>query len=135
DVRDKPGAGAAGGLGAALITLGATVESGAGIVRGLTGLDRAMDDVQLGVAGEGSFDFQALRGKLAGRVGSAAGGRGRPWLVLAGQVDVGRRRAAAVGVERAYSVAEHAGSVRASLADPAGTLAALARDVAGQWLL
>jgi glycerate kinase len=135
DVRAKPGAGAAGGLGAALITLGATVESGAGIVRGLTGLDRAMDDVQLVVTGEGSFDFQSLRGKLAVSVASAAAERGLPCLVLAGQVDVGRRRAAAVGVERAYSVAEHAGSVRASLADPAGTLAALAHDVAGQWRL
>jgi glycerate kinase len=38
-------------------------------------------------------------------------------------------------VERAYSVAEHAGSVEASLADPAGTLAALAVQVAGRWRL
>src|SRR3954471_12969302 len=47
DVRDVESAGAAGGLGAALIALGATVESGAGLVRRLTGLDTALADAQL----------------------------------------------------------------------------------------
>jgi glycerate kinase len=133
DVRDEPGAGAAGGLGAALLALGATVESGAGIVRRLTGLDRAMDRVDLVVTGEGSFDWQSLRGKLVTSVAAAAAERGLACVALAGQVAVGRRQAAAAGVERAYSVAERAGSVDASMADPAGTLSALATDVARQW--
>jgi glycerate kinase len=135
DVRDDPGAGAAGGLGAALLALGATVESGAGLVRRLTGLDEAMDQVDLVVTGEGSFDWQSLRGKLAVSVASAAAERGLPCLVLAGQVSVGKREAAAAGIEKAFAVAEHAGSVRRSMADPAGTLAALAEDVAKQWRL
>jgi glycerate kinase len=133
DVRDEQGAGAAGGLGAALIALGATVESGAGVVRRLTGLDGALDAAQLVITGEGSFDFQSLRGKLVTRVAGAAGERGVPCVVLAGQVSVGRRRAAAAGVDHAYSVAEHAGSAEASLADPAGTLTALAKHVSAQW--
>jgi glycerate kinase len=133
DVRDEPGAGAAGGLGAALLALGATVESGAGIVRRLTGLDAAMAGVALVVTGEGSFDWQSLRGKLVTSVAGAAAERGLPCVVLAGQVSVGRRQAAAAGVERAYAVAEHAGSVGASMADPTGTLAALAEEVARQW--
>jgi glycerate kinase len=135
DVRDQPGAGAAGGLGAALLALGATLESGAGLVRRLTGLGPAMDEVGLVITGEGSFDRQSLHGKLVTSVAAAASERGLPCLALAGQVSVGRRQAAAAGVERAYSVAEHAGSVEASLADPAGTLAALAGQVAGQWRL
>lgn len=133
DVRDVPGAGAAGGLGAALIALGASVESGAGVVRRLTGLDDALDQAQLVVTGEGSFDFQSLRGKLVTRVAGAASERAVPCLVLAGVVSVGRRRAAAAGVDHAYSVSEHVGSAEASLADPAGTLTALAAHVAGQW--
>ena len=135
DIRDEPGAGAAGGLGAALIALGATVESGAGVVRRLTGLDKALDQAQLVVTGEGSFDFQSLRGKLVTRVSGAASERGVPCLVLAGQVSVGRRRAASAGVEQAYSVAEHVGSAEASIADPAGTLTQLAKHVSGQWRL
>jgi glycerate 2-kinase len=133
DIRDEQGAGAAGGLGAALIALGAEVTSGAGMVRELTGLDAALDAAQLVLTGEGSFDFQSLRGKLVTRVAGAASERGVPCVVLAGQVSVGRRRAAAAGVERAYSVAEHVGSAEASLADPAGTLSQLAEHVSTQW--
>jgi glycerate kinase len=102
-------------------------------VRRLTGLDAAMAGVGLVVTGEGSFDWQSLRGKLVTSVAGAAAERGLPCVVLAGQVSVGRRQAAAAGVERAYAVAEHAGSVGASMADPTGTLAALAEEVARQW--
>jgi glycerate kinase len=133
DVRDEPGAGAAGGLGAALLALGAERVSGAGLVRELTGLDQAVATADLVITGEGSFDWQSLRGKLVTSVAEAAAARGVPVLVLAGQVAVGRRQAASVGVAAMYSVTEHAGSVEASMADPAGTLSALAEDVAGEW--
>lgn len=133
DVRDEPGAGAAGGLGAALLALGAVRCSGAALVRELTGLDQALDGATIAITGEGSFDWQSLRGKLVTSVAAGAAERGLPCLVLAGQVAVGRREAAAAGVDAAYSVAEHAGSVETSLADPAGTLEALAVSVATQW--
>jgi glycerate kinase len=133
DVRDEPGAGAAGGLGAALLALGARRVSGAGLVRELVGLDTELDKAQLAITGEGSFDWQSLRGKLITAVARGAADRGLPCLVLAGQVSVGRREAASVGVDAAYGVAEHAGGVEASMADPAGTLAALAEHVARQW--
>jgi glycerate kinase len=133
DVRDEPGAGAAGGLGAALLACGAQRVSGAGLVRELVGLDAELDKAQLAVTGEGSFDWQSLRGKLITAVARGAADRGLPCLVLAGQVSVGRREAAAVGVDAAFGVAEHAGGVAASMADPAGTLAALAEHVARQW--
>ncbi|WP_053719981.1 glycerate kinase family protein [Saccharothrix sp. NRRL B-16348] len=133
DVRDRPGAGAAGGLGAALMALGAEVASGAGMVRELTRLDEALDHADLAVTGEGSFDWQSLRGKLVTAVASGSAERGVPCVVLAGQVTVGRREAAAAGVQETYAVAEHAGSVERSLADPAGTLADLAARVARHW--
>lgn len=133
DVRDEPGAGAAGGLGAALLACGARQVSGAGLVRELVGLDAELDSAGLAVTGEGSFDWQSLRGKLITAVARAAADRGVPCVVLAGQVSVGRREAAAAGVDSAYSVSEDAGGVEASMADPAGTLAALAERVAKRW--
>lgn len=133
DVRDLPGAGAAGGLGAALLALGARRVSGAGLVRALIGFDAAVADADLVVTGEGSFDWQSLRGKLVTMVAGAAAERGVPCVVLAGQVAVGRRQAASIGVDEAHAVAEHAGSVEAALADPAGTLTALATQVAANW--
>ncbi len=48
-----PGAGAAGGLGAALLALGGRVVSGIGLVRDLTGLDAALDAADLVITGEG----------------------------------------------------------------------------------
>ncbi|MDN5919719.1 MAG: glycerate kinase [Pseudonocardia sp.] len=136
DVRDEPAAGAAGGLGAALLALGARRESGAGLVRTLTGLDAELDaaaaDGGLAVTGEGSFDWQSLRGKLITVVARGAAARGMACLVLAGQVSVGRREAGAAGVDTAYAVADACG-LEASLADPAGTLASLAEQVARRW--
>lgn len=133
ELAGTAGAGAAGGLGAALLACGAEQVSGAGLVRELCGLDSALDNADLVVTGEGSFDWQSLRGKLITSVAEAAAARGLPCLVLAGQVSVGRREAASVGVQDAYSVAEHVGSVAASLADPAGGLSAVAAHVAAQW--
>ncbi|HEY0496948.1 MAG TPA: glycerate kinase [Kutzneria sp.] len=133
DVHDRRGAGAAGGLGAGLLAIGAEFTSGSALVRTLTKLDEALEQARLAITGEGSFDWQSLRGKLITAVAAGAAERGIPCLVLAGQVSVGRREAGAVGVEQSYAVAEHAGSVAAAMADPAGTLAALAADVAGQW--
>lgn len=128
-----PGAGAAGGLGAALLALGGRRVSGANLVRELAGLDAALDHADLVLTGEGRFDWQSLRGKLVTAVAGAAAERGLPCLVLAGQVEVGRREAAAIGIEEAYSVAEHVGGVPAALADPGGTLGELASAVAARW--
>jgi glycerate kinase len=133
ELAATPGTGAAGGLGAALVACGAQQVSGAGLVRELCGLDAALDNADLVLTGEGSFDWQSLRGKLITSVAEAAAARGLPCLVLAGQVSVGRREAASVGVQDAYSVAEHVGGVDASLADPAGALSALAARVGAQW--
>lgn len=133
DVRDEPGSGAAGGLGAALLACGATRVSGAGLVRELVGLDAELDRAGLAITGEGSFDWQSLRGKLVTSVARGAADRGVPCVVLAGQVSVGHREAAAAGVDSAYSVADDAGGVTTSMADPAGTLAALAERVAARW--
>lgn len=132
-LADRPGAGAAGGLGAALLALGGVRESGVALVAAAVGLAGALAGADLVLTGEGSFDFQSLRGKVAGGVAAAAVEEAVPCLVLAGQVSVGRQQAAAAGVEAAYSVAEQAGSVQAALAQPADRLADLAAGVARQW--
>jgi glycerate 2-kinase len=132
-LAELPGAGAAGGLGAAVFALGGVRRPGFELVSEVVGLPAALERADLVLTGEGSFDFQSLRGKVASGVAAAAAERGVPCLVLAGQVSVGRREAAAAGVEAAYSVADEAGSVAAALARPADRLADLAARVAGRW--
>ncbi len=99
-----PGAGAAGGLGAAILACGGRLTSGFDLVREFTGLDAALDDCDLVVTGEGSFDDQSLRGKVVSGVAAAARDRGLPCVVLAGRVEVGQRDALEAGVSESYSL-------------------------------
>ena len=131
-VRDRPGAGAAGGLGAALLALGARREPGIALVQRLVGLADRLARADLVLTGEGTFDFSSLSGKVVSGVAASAVAAAVPCLVLAAVVRVGRREAAAAGVEAAYSVSETVG-VERSLARPAEELAALAARVARQW--
>jgi glycerate kinase len=128
-----PGAGAAGGLGYALLALGASRSPGIGLVLDAVGLRRQVAAADLVVTGEGAFDWQSLRGKAAAGVAVTAAEAGVPCLVLAGQVTVGRREQAAAGIDAAYAVADVVGSVDAALRDARGGLAALAERVAGTW--
>ncbi|MEV8515553.1 glycerate kinase [Dactylosporangium sp. NPDC051484] len=128
-----PGAGAAGGLGAAVLALGGRVASGIGLVLRLTRLDEELDRAGLVVTGEGSFDEQSLRGKVVAGVANAARDLGLPCVVVAGRVDAGRREAAAIGVTEAHSLVEHFGSVATALARPADGLRELGQRLARQW--
>ncbi len=134
----QPGAGAAGGLGAAILALGGRCESGIGLVTRLLGLDTALDEVDLVITGEGSFDHQSLRGKVVAGVAAAARDRGLPCVVLAGRVSTGRRESAAAGVTESYSLVDHfggeeRGGVGRAMDHPAQGLRALAARLAAQW--
>lgn len=62
-VLGVPGAGAAGGLGAALLALGAELHSGVETVLDLIGFDERVRDVDLVITGEGNMDEQSAAGK------------------------------------------------------------------------
>ena len=128
-----PGAGAAGGLGAAILALGGRCESGIGLVSAAIGLDAALDGADLVITGEGSFDHQSLRGKVVAGVAGAARDRGKPCVVVAGRVTTGRREAAAAGVTEAFSLVDHFGTVEEAMARPADGLRAIAARLASQW--
>ncbi|MBW9216580.1 glycerate kinase [Mumia sp. zg.B53] len=131
-VADRPGAGAAGGLGFALQLLGATVEPGIGMVAQAVGLaDRARES-DLVLTGEGAFDVTSREGKVVYGVAEIAGGALRPCVVLAGRVEVGARERRAMGIEAAYAMVDVVGEVD-SLGRPAESLRRLAERVARTW--
>ena len=83
----RPGAGAAGGLGWALLAFcGATTRPGIELVAELTGLDAAVAAADLVLTGEGSVDAQTLQGKAPAGVARVAAAHGVPLVVLAGRV-------------------------------------------------
>lgn len=85
-VRDLPGAGAAGGLGFALMAgLGADRVSGAEFVLSAVGFDEQLARASVVVTGEGQFDEQTLDGKGPGTVIARAGAAGVPVIVVCGQ--------------------------------------------------
>ncbi|MBC7549949.1 MAG: glycerate kinase, partial [Cellulomonas sp.] len=128
-----PGAGAAGRLGFALALLGGGTVPGPGLVADGVGLAARIAVADLVVTGEGRLDWQSLHGKVVAAVAHAALAAGVPTVVIAGQVDVGRREWGAAGIAGAYAVAVAPEGVAAAFADPAGTLAARAQRVARTW--
>jgi len=126
------GAGAAGGLGFALLLLGATRSPGIDVVSHAIGLADRARRADLVVTGEGSFDFSSRSGKVPYGVAAVAAEALQPCIALAGRVLVGSREMRALGVESAYSVVDLVGE-QASFADPAGSLAALAERTARSW--
>jgi glycerate kinase len=126
------GAGAAGGLGFALLLLGATREPGVDVVAAAVGLARHTAGADLVVTGEGAFDFQSRSGKAPYGVAAVANQALVPCIALAGRVLVGSREMRALGIESAYAVTDLVGE-EASFADPAGSLARLAERTARTW--
>ena len=131
-VADAPGAGAAGGLGFALLLLGATREPGIDLIAEAVGLPALAAESDLVLTGEGAFDYQSSGGKVVHGVAQVAGAAAKPCVVLAGRVDVGAREMRAMGIESAYSVTELVGAER-SMGDASAALAELAARVARTW--
>ncbi len=87
DVSLMPGAGAAGGLGAAFCAfLGADLRKGIEMVLEAVGFDKAITGASLIITGEGSVDAQSLMGKVVSGVSSHAREAGVPVVVLGGRV-------------------------------------------------
>lgn len=128
----EKGAGAAGGIGFALLLLGATRTPGVEVVAAAVDLAGALSGADLVITGEGAFDFSSRAGKVPYGVAQAATAALVPCIVLAGQVLVGSREMRALGIEAAYSVVERVGEERAFGA-PAAALAELAERVARTW--
>ena len=126
DITRVPGAGAAGGLGAALLALGGSRQSGADVIAAHTALDEAIAAADLVVTGEGSLDAQSLHGKVVGTLARRAGRAGVPVLVLAGQVSLPQAALVAAGIGTARSLADHAGSVQRAIDEAAAQLRGLA---------
>jgi glycerate kinase len=98
-LRDLPGAGAAGGMGAALYALGAAMRPGIEAVLDAAGFDAAARGAALVITGEGRIDGQSVRfGKAAAGVARRSAALGIPVIALVGGMQE--------GAEALYDVAE-----------------------------
>ena len=130
DLANTPGAGAGGGTGYALAALGAARRPVLDLVIELVDLPARARQADLVVTATRRFDGSSLRGAVVAGVARTAGPTGRPCVVLADVVEVGRREMNAYGVESAYAVRDHAAGGRPGGRDD---LRALASRVARSW--
>jgi glycerate kinase len=126
DVREVPGAGAAGGLGAGLVAfLGASLRPGIDVVMNAAGFAERLERADLVITGEGALDEQSLHGKVPAGVLRRAREAGTQVVILCGRSQVRPE-----GV-RVASLVERFGERRA-LGDARAALEELAELVAAQ---
>lgn len=129
DLRDSPGAGAAGGVGfAALAALGATLRPGIELVLDLIDFERHLDGVDLVVVGEGALDEQSLRGKAPMGVTRLARAAGARVVAVCGVNELPVDELRAAGIEAVYAISDRAPSAEASMRDAASYLEQMATE-------
>jgi len=130
-VEEKPGSGAAGGLGFGLMAfLGAETTPGARLVMELTGFFRHLEGADLVITGEGKLDEQTGFGKTVVTVVEEAGKRGIPVIALAGMVTEGAFSLRERGLTAAFSIAPGPCSLEECVARSAEFLGRTAREIA-----
>lgn len=98
-VRDIPGAGAAGGLGAGLLAfLQASLRPGAQIVLEATHLEEHLREAHLVITAEGQLDDQTAYGKSVGAVAALAKKQNLPVFVVAGGLGDSYRETYKLGI-------------------------------------
>lgn len=112
DVKQVPGAGAAGGMGAALMAfLGAELKSGIEIVTQALNLEEHIHDCTWVLTGEGRIDSQSIHGKVPVGVANVAKKYHKPVIGIAGSLtqDVGVVHQ--YGIDAVFSVLTSIGSL------------------------
>jgi glycerate kinase len=104
-VRDEPGAGAAGGLGAGLLAfLGARLRPGIGIVLDASGFAEKARGADLVLTGEGRIDSQTAHGKTISGVARAAQQGGVPVVAIVGSIGEGVDNLYRIGVTSMFTL-------------------------------
>ena len=124
---DTPGAGAAGGVGFALLSWGAPLMPGAAAVSELIGLPAVIQQADVVITGEGSYDGQSASGKAPDLVTRTAHALGVPVGLVAGRID---RTADLDRFAALVSLSELAGSSEAAITSPETWLRQAGRDLA-----
>ncbi|MFA0521069.1 glycerate kinase, partial [Vibrio sp. 10N.222.55.E8] len=129
-VKDRPGAGAAGGLGAALLgLLDADLRPGIEIVMDAVNLSDVVADADLVITGEGRIDSQTIHGKTPIGVARTAKKYNLPVIGIAGSLASDCHVVHEHGIDAVFSVVNGAIDLPTALALAAQNVEMTARNV------
>ncbi|CAI2413264.1 glycerate kinase [Serratia ficaria] len=136
EIVRQPGAGAAGGMGAALLgMLDARLRPGIEIVIETLRLEEAVRGADLVITGEGRLDSQSIHGKTPIGVARVAKRHGLPVIGIAGSLAPDYQVVHLHGIDAAFSVLDRIVTLEEALAGAARNLEVTARNVAAVWRL
>ena len=131
DVANLPGAGAGGGIAAAMVVfLKGRLRPGVEIVLDAVGLDAAVRDADLVVTGEGRIDGQTVQGKTPMGVARVARAHGKPVIAIGGSLARDADAVHAHGIEAVFAAVRRPCSLEEALAAGEENLRHAARNVA-----
>jgi glycerate kinase len=136
--RDEPGAGAAGGLGFAVLGfLGASTQPGIELMLDLLSFAGHLPGARLVITGEGALDEQTLHGKAPAGVARAAAAAGPdlPVVAVAGVCSLSPDQLRSAGIARAYALADIEPDLTRCREQAGPLLEDLAERVARDWLV
>lgn len=134
DVREIPGSGAAGGLGAGLIAFcGATLAPGAELIIDATHMAQSIAKADLVITGEGRTDAQTLFGKVPYAVAQCARPYGVPVVVLSGGLAPGYENLYDEGITAVFSTASGPMPLKAAMEDAQKLMRQAAYNIGRLW--
>ena len=105
DLRDLPGAGAAGGMGFGMrALLGSAMQMGIETVLDTVGFDRLLEGADLVLTGEGKLDTQSLRGKVVAGVARRCAQKKVPVVAVVGDIGDDIEEIYELGVTAVFSI-------------------------------
>ncbi|HAS6153173.1 TPA: glycerate kinase [Vibrio vulnificus] len=136
DVRDMAGAGAAGGMGAALLgLLNAELRPGIEIVMDAVRLDEIVANADLVITGEGRIDSQTIHGKTPIGVARTAKKHGLPVIGIAGCLSADCGVVHEHGLDAVFAVVNRSVDLPTALAEAAENVELTARNVAAAFCM
>ncbi len=131
DTRDVHGAGAAGGLGYALVQfLNARMAPGIDLVLEAVRFDEQLQDADLVITGEGRIDGQSLSGKTPVGVARWAKRQNLPVIAVCGSIDAGAEGVHAVGIDALFTVVPGVCTLEQAMAEAAFNLERTSEQIA-----
>ncbi|MDO5054569.1 MAG: glycerate kinase [Pasteurella oralis] len=136
NIREQPGSGAAGGMGAGLLLLpNAQLQSGIDIVINAVNLTRQVESANLIITGEGRMDSQTAQGKTPAGVAKVAKYFNKPVIAIVGSLKEDYEVIYDIGIDAVFPILRQVENLETTLKKGRENLISTAQNVARLWQL